>query len=104
MIQKGEIPPPISAGGNQVETILLPADGVKMVTGTTLYGADISIEGMLFGKMLWAEHPHARILNIDTSKAEALPGVEKVITSRDIPGINQAGLLVRDQPAQQRER
>jgi len=49
--------------------------------------------------MLWAEHPHASIINIDTTKAEALDGVEKVITAHDIPGINQAGLLVRDQPA-----
>lgn len=99
MIRAGETPPPISAGGNQVETILLPEDGVKMVTGSTLYGADIDLEGMLYGKMLWSDHPHAKIINIDTSKAEALRGVEKVITARDIPGINQAGLLVRDQPA-----
>jgi CO/xanthine dehydrogenase Mo-binding subunit/aerobic-type carbon monoxide dehydrogenase small subunit (CoxS/CutS family) len=99
MIRKGEVPPPVNSGGNQVETILLPEDGVKMVTGATLYGADIEVEGMLYGKMLWAEHPHARILKINTSKAEALPGVEKVITADDIPGINQAGLLVRDQPA-----
>ncbi len=99
MIQNGETPPPIIADGNQVETIILPEDGIKIVTGTTLYGADINIEGMLYGKMLWADHPHAKILNIDTSKAEALDGVEKVITARDIPGINQAGLLVRDQPA-----
>lgn len=99
MILKGEVPPPVNSGGNQVETILLPEDGVKMVTGATLYGADIEVESMLYGKMLWADHPHARILKINTSKAEALPGVEKVITADDIPGINQAGLLVRDQPA-----
>jgi len=99
MMKDGVTPPPITTSGSQVNTILIPEDGIKMVTGATLYGADLEIEGMLYGKMLWADHPHARIINIDTSKAEALPGVEKVITARDIPGINQAGLLVRDQPA-----
>ncbi|NQS91019.1 MAG: molybdopterin-dependent oxidoreductase, partial [Chloroflexi bacterium] len=99
MIQKGETPPPITSEGNQVDTILLPEDGIKMVTGATLYGADISLDGMLFGKVLWAAHPHAEILNIDKSKAEALPGVEIVISAENIPGLNQAGLLVRDQPA-----
>jgi len=40
--------------------------------------------GMIWGKVLRSPHPHARIKSIDTSKAEALPGVKAVVTSRDI--------------------
>ena len=99
MIQQGQTPPSFTMEGNQVETILLPEDGQALVTGATLFGADITMEGMLHGKVLWAEHPHARIVKIETTKAEDLPGVEKIITYKDIPGINQAGLLIRDQQA-----
>jgi len=54
---------------------------------------------MLYGVILWAAHPHARIINIDTSAAEAVDGVLLVLTAKDIPGKNQAGLIIRDQPA-----
>lgn len=69
------------------------------VTGKLQYGADMVLEGMLHGKVLWSQHPHAEILSIDTTEAEAFPGVERVITAKDIPGKNQAGILIRDQPA-----
>jgi CO/xanthine dehydrogenase Mo-binding subunit/aerobic-type carbon monoxide dehydrogenase small subunit (CoxS/CutS family) len=72
----------------------------RMVTGAQQYGDDIVLEGnVVHGKILWAAHPHARILSIDTSEAEAMPGVVTVVTAKDIPGKNQAGLVVRDQPA-----
>lgn len=72
---------------------------VEKVTGSCLYADDIEMEGMLHGKILWAAHPHARILSIDTSEAKALKGVALVLTADDIPGVNQAGLIIRDQPA-----
>ena len=75
------------------------ATAERMVTGTQQYGDDIVIDGMLHGKILWAAHPYARILSIDTSEAEAMPGVVTVVTAKDIPGKNQAGLVIRDQPA-----
>ena len=59
-------------------------DGVEKVTGAALYGADLSLPGMLVGKVLRSPHAHARIRGIDTSKAEALKGVKAVITSADI--------------------
>jgi aldehyde oxidoreductase len=59
---------------------------------------------MLYGKILWAVYPHARILKIDTSEAEAMEGVALVLTAKDIPGINQAGLIIRDQPAIAKEK
>ena len=56
-------------------------DGADKVTGRARYGADISLPGMLYGKILRSPHAHARIKSIDTSRAEALPGVKAVVTS-----------------------
>ncbi|MDE3075667.1 MAG: xanthine dehydrogenase family protein molybdopterin-binding subunit [Chloroflexota bacterium] len=63
-------------------------DGADKVTGRALYGADIRLPGMLRGKVLRSPHHHARIKSIDTSRAEALPGVKAVITGTDWPGIS----------------
>ena len=60
-------------------------DGVDKVTGAARYGADINLPGMLYAKMLRSPHSHARIRSIDTSQAEALPGVVAVATSADFP-------------------
>jgi CO/xanthine dehydrogenase Mo-binding subunit len=60
-------------------------DGVPKVTGRALYGADLKLPGMLYGKILRSPHAHARIKSIDTSAAEALPGVKAVMTAADLP-------------------
>ncbi len=60
-------------------------DGMDKVTGAAKYGADIQLTGMLHGKILRSPHAHARIRSIDTSKAEAVPGVTAVVTSKDFP-------------------
>ena len=60
-------------------------DGVDKVTGAARYGADINLPGMLHARMLRSPHSHARIRSIDTSKAEALPGVVAVATAADFP-------------------
>jgi xanthine dehydrogenase molybdenum-binding subunit len=60
-------------------------DGADKVTGRALYGPDISLPGLLHGKVLRSPHAHARILSIDTSRAEALPGVYGVVTAQDLP-------------------
>ncbi|MBI3801110.1 MAG: xanthine dehydrogenase family protein molybdopterin-binding subunit [Deltaproteobacteria bacterium] len=62
-------------------------DGVDKVTGRAKYGADISLPGMLHGKVLRSPHAHARIKSIDVSAALALPGVKAVITGADFPDI-----------------
>ena len=49
------------------------------------YGADLILPGMLFARVLRSPHAHARIKSIDTSAAEALPGVKAVITGKDFP-------------------
>ena len=66
-----------------VGTRPLRPDGVDKVTGRAKFGADLYVPGMLTGKVLRSPHPHARIGSIDTSKAEALPGVKAVVTGDD---------------------
>lgn len=58
-------------------------DGVDKVTGRAQYGADATAPGMLTGAILRSPHAHARIKSIDTSAAEAIPGVRAVITGAD---------------------
>ena len=60
-------------------------DGYDKVTGRAAYGSDISLPGMLHAKMLRSPHAHAVIKSIDTSRAEAAPGVHAVLTSADLP-------------------
>lgn len=65
----------------------LPArvDGPGKVTGVTRYADDLFLPRMLYGKLLRSPHPHAKIVRIDTRKAEALPGVLAVLTGADLP-------------------
>ena len=58
-------------------------DAAAKVTGTARYTADLKLPRMLYGKMLRSPHPHAEILSIDTSAAEAMMGVAAVITGKD---------------------
>ena len=60
-------------------------DGVDKVTGRAEYGADIKLTGLLHAKILRSPHAHARIKSIDTSAAEAYPGVYAVVTGKDLP-------------------
>jgi xanthine dehydrogenase molybdenum-binding subunit len=62
-------------------------DGTDKVTGRAQYGADIRLPGMYYGAMVRSPHAHARILSIDTSKAEAYPGVKAVVTAKDLPDV-----------------
>jgi len=62
-------------------------DGVEKATGKALYTVDMVLPGMLWGKILRSPYPHAKILRIDTSRAERLPGVKAVITGKDTLGI-----------------
>jgi len=75
-------------------------EGLEKAVGLTKYGADLTRDGILFVKALRSPHPHARIKKIDTSEAEAMPGVAGVVTARDIPGKNFVGATptYKDQP------
>jgi len=63
-------------------------DALPKARGNTVYADDFSLPGMLHAKVLRSKYPAAKILAIDTSKAEALPGVHAVLTSKDVPNNN----------------
>jgi len=62
-------------------------DAVVKVKGSAIFTKDIKLKGMLHGKMLRSPLPHARILNIDVSRAEKLKGVRAILTYKDTPQI-----------------
>ncbi len=62
-------------------------DGADKVTGKAIYGTDLNLPGMLWGKVLRSPHAHARIRSIDTSKAEAHADVKAVATYRDLANV-----------------
>ena len=72
-------------------------DARDKVTGAALYSGDLSMPGMLHMKILFAGRPHARVVSIDTSAAEAVPGVAAIFTAKDVP-VNEYGLQWKDQP------
>ena len=73
-------------------------DGVDKVTGRAVFAADTRASGMLWGKIKRSPHAHARIVSIDTSKAEALPGVRAVVTAADFPDIASEEAFVGEGP------
>ena len=62
-------------------------DGVDKVSGRSIFAEDVRLPGMLFGKIVRSPHAYARIISIDTSAAESLPGVKAVITPADASGV-----------------
>jgi CO/xanthine dehydrogenase Mo-binding subunit len=75
------------------ETTFIRLDGAEKVTGSGRYTADLTLTGMTHAKFRYADHPHARILRIDTSRARAVPGVVAVITQDDLPEVRFGGLV-----------
>ncbi len=60
-------------------------DGFEKITGRAKFGADLKLPGMLHGHVLRSPHAHARIVSIDTTAAQSMPGVHSVITGADFP-------------------
>lgn len=76
----------------------LPRYGAReRVTGDALYPGDIAMDDALTMRILFAGRPHARVVEVDTVDALALPGVVAVFTSLDVP-VNEYGLQYPDQP------
>ncbi|KAA1280112.1 MAG: xanthine dehydrogenase family protein molybdopterin-binding subunit [SAR202 cluster bacterium] len=73
------------SGFRVIGTTPIRHDATDKVTGQARYGADISLPGLLHGKVLRSPHSHAKIKSIDASKALALPGVKAFVTSDDMP-------------------
>ena len=70
----------------------------EKVLGYGQYPDDVYVEGMCYGSAVRSAYPRARVLSIDTSEAEALPGVVCVLTQKDIPGQVNVGHIKKDQP------
>jgi len=68
-------------------------DGKEKVTGLGRYTADLNLTGQLHAKFRYADHPHARIVRIDTAAARALPGVFAVLTHEDVPDVLYGGMV-----------
>ncbi len=68
-----------------IGTNMRKVEGLSKSTGRAVYTDDVTLPGMLHGKILRSPHPHARIVSIDVSRAEALEGVHGVITGQDMP-------------------
>ncbi len=79
--------------GKSVERV----DARGKVQGANKYPQDHNMPGQLYGAVVWSRHPHAKVLKIDTSAAESVPGVARVITYCDVP-VNVYGIFVKDQP------
>jgi len=73
-------------------------DSRGKVTGETKFFSDMALPNMLWAKVARSKYPHALIKTIDTSRAEGLPGVEAVLTYKDVTGQNGFGILTPDQP------
>ena len=67
-------------------------DGHDKVTGKANYAADLALPGMIWGKILRSPHAHAKILKLDTSRAEAMSGVMSVATFDDLPSVSNEAI------------
>ena len=96
-VRRGEVAPPRDQTG-RVGTSLDRVDGVRRALGESPYVADMVVPGMLHGAFLFSKHARARVVKIDVSKALAAPGVQRVVTAKDVPGKRWYGLIHNDWP------
>src|SRR5205814_4879336 len=82
----------------RVGTSLLMYEGADKVLGNKNYIDDLKVPGMIHGAFVFSQHPRAKVLKIDASDAEKLPGVVRFITAKDIPGEKCVGLIYKDWP------
>jgi CO/xanthine dehydrogenase Mo-binding subunit/aerobic-type carbon monoxide dehydrogenase small subunit (CoxS/CutS family) len=93
--------------GDAVAQPLLPVgdswEEMAKATGRALYAADLVREGMRHLKVVRSPHAHARIVEVDTAEARAIPGVEAVLTAEDVP-FNHHGRAIQDEAVLARDR
>jgi selenium-dependent xanthine dehydrogenase len=97
-VKRGERTLPPLEGDGHVGKSLARYQGVELAMGDRPYTDDLKLPDMLEGAVLCSEHARAKILAIDTSEAELLPGVIAVVTAKDVPGQNRVGLIYEDWP------
>ena len=90
----GEVPKRVLKGvvGENLDRVDAPAKAL----GDAKYADDLYLDGMLYGTAARSAYPRARVLSIDTSEAQAAPGVVCVLTAKDIPGTVKIGHLKQD--------
>src|SRR5512139_3361743 len=69
-------------------------DGTVKVTGEASYAADLTLPGMLYGKVLGSPYAHARIIKVHLEQARMLPGVKAAITGRDFPFLHGECMII----------
>ena len=97
ILREGKLPAP-SAENYQVGRRVRRIDVAEKVQGCGQYPDDVYVEGMCYGSAVRSQYPRARVLSIDKSEAEALPGVVCVLTAEDVPGKLNVGHIKKDQP------
>ncbi len=93
--RRGE-PLPVPDRSGRVGSRAARYQGPELALGDKPFVGDMVVPGMLHGALRFSDHPRARVLRIDTSKAAAQPGVVAVLTADDVPGERKQGALTRD--------
>lgn len=83
----------------RVGSSLPKVDGEKLVLGERPFIDDITLPEMLYAAFLFSPHPRIKVNKIDTSAAENVAGVSRVVTAKDVPGSIRQGTIYRDWPA-----
>ena len=89
---------PLATIGKSVQRI----DAIEKVTGSAKYAPDLKMEGMLHAKLLRSPHAHARVKNIDTSRAEKVPGVRAIATIMEVPKVIEYWFFLRTEEKKKR--
>ena len=96
LLANGESPEPVALGG--LGTSGTRYQGLELALGDKNYVDDLRMPGMLHGAVHLAKHARADVVRIDTSAAEAAPGVVRVFTAADVPGALRVGIIHKDWP------
>jgi len=96
--ESGEVRSPVEAGPEIIGSSVLDKSDIQKATGQLTFSDDLYFEDLCYGAVLLSDVPHAVIKGIDTRDAEAMPGVHRVLTAKDIPGTNRFGIIHADQP------
>ena len=96
-VRRGGKFPELDESG-RVGTSLVLYEGADKALGDKNYVDDLKVPGMVHGAFVFCQHPRAKVLKIDTTDAERLPGVVRIITARDVPGQKCVGLIYKDWP------
>ena len=89
-------PIPVIETSGRVGTRSARYRGRELALGDKPYVNDMAVAGLLHGAIRFSDHPRARVLRIDVSKARAVPGVVAVVTWRDVPGTRIIGSITQD--------